>query len=114
MPRAVRLTYPEVAAPTDPTKVCSDVKPFLAYTGARVLLFAGAWGLVWLVASAWLTWSPVTALWTALLAMVVSSLASLIVLRGPRARLAESVQARATRMQRRFEESKRREDVEGD
>jgi divalent metal cation (Fe/Co/Zn/Cd) transporter len=64
------------------------VKPFVLYTLARVLLFALAWALVWAVASRWLAWSSVTALWTALLAMVVSSVVSLWLLRGLRQRLA--------------------------
>jgi len=88
------------------------VKPFVLYTLARVLLFAAAWALVWAVASIWLEWSSVTALWTALLAMVVSSVASLWLLRGLRQRLAVHVQGRAQRMQARYETAKRREDVD--
>lgn len=88
------------------------MKPFLLYTLARVLLFAAAWGVVWLVASIWLEWTSVTALWTALIAMVVSSVASLVLLRGVRQRFAAQVQDRAGRMQARYEASKRREDVD--
>ena len=88
------------------------MKPFLLYTLARVLLFAAAWALVWLVASAWLEWSSVTALWTALLAMVVSSVASIFLLRGLRRRFAAGVEQRAARIQRRYEASKRKEDVD--
>jgi hypothetical protein len=88
------------------------VKPFLLYTLARVLLFAAAWGVVWLVASIWLEWTSVTALWTALIAMVVSSVASLVLLRGVRQRFAAQVQDRAGLLQARYEASKRREDVD--
>ncbi|MDQ4085984.1 MAG: DUF4229 domain-containing protein [Actinomycetota bacterium] len=88
------------------------MKPFLLYTLARVLLFAAAWALVWLVASVWLQWSSVTALWTALLAMVVSSLASLFLLRGLRQQLAVRVQGGAQRAQQRYDASKRKEDLD--
>ena len=88
------------------------MRPFLLYTLARVLLFAATWGLVWLVASAWLEWSSVTALWTALIAMVVSSVASLVLLRGLRERFATQVQDRAGRIQARYDAAKRREDVD--
>jgi uncharacterized membrane protein YdjX (TVP38/TMEM64 family) len=88
------------------------VKPFVLYTLARVLLFAAAWALVWAVASVWLAWSSVTALWTALLAMVVSSVASLWLLRGLRQRLAVHVQGRAQRIQARYETARRKEDVD--
>ena len=88
------------------------MKPFLLYTLARVLMFAAAWALVWLVASVWLEWTSVTALWTALLAMAVSSVASVFVLRGVRQQLAVRVQGRAQRMHERLEASKRKEDVD--
>ena len=90
------------------------MKPFVRYTLARLLMFVAAWGLVWLVASIWLEWSSVTALWTALVAMVVSSLASFVLLRGLRDRLAHDVQARAGRIQQRYEAAKSKEDVDGD
>lgn len=90
------------------------MQPFLVYTLARVLMFAVAWALVWLVASVWLEWSAVTALWTALVAMAVSSVASLFLLRGVRDRLAARVQERAGRIQSRYEAAKRREDVDDD
>lgn len=88
------------------------MKSFVLYTLARVLLFALAWALVWAVASIWLEWSSVTALWTALLAMVVSSVVSVWLLRGLRERLAVHVQGRAERMQARYEAAKRKEDVD--
>jgi membrane protein implicated in regulation of membrane protease activity len=88
------------------------VKPFVLYTLARALLFAVAWALVWAVARIWLGWSTVTALWTALLAMAVSSVVSLWLLRGLRQRLALHVQGRAERMQARYEAAKRKEDAD--
>jgi uncharacterized membrane protein YvlD (DUF360 family) len=92
--------------------VRETVKPFLLYTLARLLLFVAAWGVVWLVASIWLEWTSVTALWTALLALVVSSVASLVLLRGLREQFAVRVQERAGRMQARHESAKRREDTD--
>jgi Protein of unknown function (DUF4229) len=92
--------------------VRETVKPFLLYTLARLLLFGAAWGVVWLVASIWLEWTSVTALWTALLALVVSSVASLVLLRGLREQFAVRVQERAGRIQARYESAKRREDVD--
>jgi membrane protein implicated in regulation of membrane protease activity len=88
------------------------VKPFVLYTLARALLFAVAWALVWAVAQTWLDWSTVTALWTALLAMAISSVVSLWLLRGLRQRLALHVQGRAERMQARYEAAKRKEDAD--
>lgn len=88
------------------------VKSFALYTLARVVLFALAWALVWAVASIWMGWSSVTALWTALLAMVLSSVASLWLLRGLRERLAVHVQGRAERIQARYDAAKRKEDVD--
>lgn len=84
----------------------------MLYTLARLLLFAAAWALVWAVASIWLDWSMVTALWTALLAMAASSVLSLWLLRGLRQRVAVHVQGRAERMQERYEAAKRKEDAD--
>ena len=84
----------------------------MLYTLARLLLFAAAWALVWAVASIWLDWSRVTALWTALLAMAASSVLSLWLLRGLRQRVAVHVQGRAERMQERYEAAKRKEDTD--
>jgi hypothetical protein len=86
------------------------VKPFLLYTLARVLMFAATWALVWLVASIWLEWNSVTALWTALIALVVSAIGSFLLLGGLRNRLAVQVQEGAGRLHERIEASRRRED----
>lgn len=94
------------------TDLVARVKPFLLYTSARLLLFAATWALVWLVASFWLEWNSVTALWTALIALVVSAVASLWLLRGLRERLAQRVQSRAEQVQQRYESAKRREDTD--
>lgn len=90
------------------------MKPFALYTAARLVLFAATWGLVWLVASIWLEWSSVTALWTALIAMAISALASFVLLRDLRQRLAQRVDERAVRMQQAYDAAKRKEDADGD
>lgn len=86
------------------------MKLFARYTLARVLLFAASWAVVWLVASIWLEWSSVTALWTALIALLVSSVASFVLLRGMRERMAAGVQAGSGRVRQRYRESQERED----
>jgi hypothetical protein len=88
------------------------LRQFVVYTGARFLLFAVTWALVWLVTSMWQDWNTVTALWTALIALAISAVASLVLLRGLRDRLAEQVQDRAQRIQHRYDAAKRKEDAE--
>lgn len=88
------------------------MKSFALYTAARLGLFVAAFALVWLVAFSWLEWNDVTALWTALIALVVSSVASLLLLGGIRARFASQVQTRAERMAQRVDEARRAEDVD--
>jgi membrane protein implicated in regulation of membrane protease activity len=90
------------------------VKTFLLYTLARGLVFAATWALVWLVASTWLEWSTATALWTALVALLVSSVVSFVLLRPLRERMAQGVHGRAVRIQERYDAAKRKEDVDGD
>jgi membrane protein implicated in regulation of membrane protease activity len=87
------------------------VKPFVLYTLARLLLFLVAWALVWALASIWIEWSSVTALWTALVALAISAVASLVLLRGLRDRFAVRVQERAQRIQQRYDSAKRKEDT---
>lgn len=85
---------------------------FVRYTLARLALFVIAFGLVWLVAFNWIAWTEVTILWTALIALVLSAVASIVLLRGMRDELAQQVQGRAERMSQRIEESRRAEDVD--
>ena len=56
------------------------MKPFLLYTLARVALFAASFGLVWLVFGHWIEWGAISALYTAIIAMVISSVVALLVL----------------------------------
>lgn len=83
----------------------------MRYTLARLALFAGAFALVWLVGGTWLVWDEVSVLWTALIALVISALASFVLLRGLRADLAERLHAGTARMNNRLDESRRSEDA---
>jgi hypothetical protein len=80
------------------------------YTLARLLLFAVAFGLVWTVGMRWLVWDELTLLWTTLVALVLSGVASYWLLGGLRDALARDVEARARRVAARIDESRRAED----
>jgi Na+/melibiose symporter-like transporter len=88
------------------------VTPFVLYTLARLGLFVVAFALIWLVAFSWLAWNSVTALGTAVLAMVLSAIASVFLLRGLRERFAASLQQRAATVRESVERSRRKEDVD--
>jgi hypothetical protein len=86
------------------------VKDFAIYTLARIGLFVASYAViagVWMLASGS---SAVPILWPLLLAAVVSAVASFYLLRGPRARFAARVDARAPAAVRRFEEVRAKED----
>jgi energy-converting hydrogenase Eha subunit E len=89
------------------------VKAFVVYTAARIGLFALAWVAVAGIASIWLEWNSVTVLWTALIALAVSAVLSLVLLRSLRDQLAASVSERAARARRSFDEARSREDDDG-
>ena len=86
--------------------------PFVLYTLARLGLFVVAFGLIWLAAGAWLEWNSVTALATAVLAMIVSSIAALFLLRGLRERFAATLEQRAKAVRDNVERSRRKEDID--
>lgn len=86
------------------------MRAFALYTLARVALFGVVFALVWAVGATWLVWDQVTVLWTALVALVLSSLAALVLLRRLRADLARHVEARARRVAGSIEQSRRSED----
>jgi hypothetical protein len=88
------------------------VKPFLLYTLARVAMFAASFGLVWLVFGHWIEWGTVSALYTALIAMVVSSIVALLVLGSLRDAFAVQVSERAERARAAYEARRAAEDVD--
>lgn len=85
---------------------------FALYTAARLVLFAAAFGLIWLVFGHWLSWDATSALYTAIIALVVSSVVALFALQGLRGRFAEDVSQRADRMRDAFEARRAAEDRE--
>jgi hypothetical protein len=88
------------------------VKVFLAYTAARLGIFLAAYALV---LGAFLIVDhdgPVPVLWPLLVAAVISAVVSVYALRGLRARFSATVNERAERMSRRFDEMKAKEDVD--
>ena len=88
------------------------MKPFLLYTLARVALFAASFGLVWLVFGHWIEWGAVSALYTALIAMVVSSVVALLVLGSLRDDFALELAQRADRAKAAFEARRAAEDID--
>lgn len=86
------------------------MRSLLVYTLARLGLFAAAFGLIWLLGVEALVWDELTVLWTALVALAVSSVLSYWLLARLREDLAEHVAGRARRLSDRFEEHRRAED----
>ncbi len=89
----------------------------VVYTLARLGLFLGVYAVIWLALGRKVPFDSVSGLWTALIAMVVSSLIAFAALRGLRARLAADIAARASRattasaaMSRRDQEADQRTD----
>ncbi len=87
------------------------MKEFIVYTVARFALFLAVYGVIFGVYVA-VAGTPVPLLWPLLLAAVLSTVASMFLLRGMRDRFSAKVQERAARMSQRFEEMKAKEDVD--
>lgn len=87
------------------------MRSFVLYTLARLVLFLLAFGLVWAVGFGWLSWDQLTVLWTALVALALSGVASYWVLGRLRDDFATDVDRRARRIAERIEESRRAEDA---
>ena len=86
------------------------MKEFVVYTALRLLLFAAAFGIV---AGIWLAVSDnVPVMWVLIIALVVSGIASWIVLDRQRERFARRVDERARRATAAFEAMKAREDAD--
>lgn len=85
------------------------MKEFAVYTAARLALFVAAYAAVvgvYLLVSD----DPVPLLWPFLLAIVISSVASIYLLRRQRERFAAVVQRRAEAASARFEQARSKED----
>jgi F0F1-type ATP synthase membrane subunit b/b' len=81
------------------------MKEFAVYTGLRLLLFAACFGILWVAFQNWLNIFPVL-----LLALILSSILSVFVLRAARDRLAGTIERRASRILQRIEAARRAED----
>jgi hypothetical protein len=81
------------------------MKEFAIYTGLRLALFVVSFGILYLAFHNWLSVWPI-----ALVALLVTSILSLFVLRSARERLAGKIEARAERMTSRIEASRTAED----
>jgi hypothetical protein len=81
------------------------MRDFAVYTALRLALFAGSFGLLWVALRTRLGLFPLL-----LLALVLSSILSIFVLRAARDRLAGTIERKAARINRRIEESRRSED----
>lgn len=81
------------------------MKEFAIYTGLRFGLFAISLGILWLALHSWLSIWPI-----ALIALIITSILSLFVLRAARERLATTIDTRANRMATRIEQARSAED----
>jgi hypothetical protein len=81
------------------------MKEFAVYTGLRLLLFAACFGILWVALQNRVSFFPLL-----LLALILSSILSVFVLRAARDRLAGTIERRATRMSQRIEAARRAED----
>jgi CHASE1-domain containing sensor protein len=86
------------------------VREFWVYTVLRLLLFAATAAVVFGV---WLAVAgSANVMWVLIIALVVSGIASYLLLGQQRRRLARQVDARARRASSKFEEMKAKEDVD--
>ncbi len=88
------------------------MKAFLTYTAARIAVFAVTFGVVWGIASIFFESGNTFSLLVLLVALILSSVASIFLLADLRNKLALNVQQRAERMTERLEESRRAEDID--
>jgi putative exporter of polyketide antibiotics len=81
------------------------MKEFAVYTGLRAALFAICFAVLWFALNNWLSIFPLL-----LIALIISSILSIFVLRAARDRLAGSIEQRAARIAARMEAARRAED----
>lgn len=86
------------------------MRSFVTYTLARLGLFLVAFAALWAIGHAFWEQTAANLLWVSLMALLVSALASLVLLRGLRDALARDVSARAERMSTRFQAARAKED----
>lgn len=81
------------------------MKEFAIYTGLRAVLFAVCFAVLWFALNSWLTVLPLLAI-----ALIISSILSIFVLRAARDRLAGKIEQRADRISSKFDAARRAED----
>jgi uncharacterized protein (DUF983 family) len=81
------------------------MKEFAIYTGLRLALFLVTFGILWVAFHTWLSAWPL-----ALLALFITAILSLFVLRSARDRLAAKIDERAARIASRMEAARTAED----
>ena len=81
------------------------MKEFAIYTGLRAALFAVCFAVLWFALNSWLSIFPLL-----LLALIVSSILSIFVLRAARDRLAGKIEHRATKISHRLDQARTAED----
>jgi CHASE2 domain-containing sensor protein len=89
-----------------------DVKEFLVYTAARAGLFVASYAIVVGIYLLVTGGDPIPLLWPLLLAAVISSIASVTMLKGLRERFAVVIDRRARAASQRFEASRSKEDTD--
>jgi len=88
------------------------MKAFWTYTLARLGVFLATWAVLWGLSRLVFEGGAVLDLWVLLIALIVSSIISILALRGMRDRVALKLQERARSLNDRIEESRRAEDVD--
>jgi membrane protein implicated in regulation of membrane protease activity len=81
------------------------MKEFAIYTGLRLVLFAASFGILWVALHTLLGIFPLL-----LLALIVSSILAIFVLRAARDRLAANIEQRASRIASRIQQARSAED----
>lgn len=76
------------------------MRSVVVYTLARLGLFLAIYAGIWLLLAGKVPFDAISGLWTALVAMVVSSLIALFALRGLRGQVSADIAARAERIRR--------------
>ena len=86
------------------------MKFFALYTLARMALFAAVFGIIWLIIGQSVEWNALSGLYTALIAMVISSVISFLTLRSLRDKVALQLAGRVQRAKTSFESKRSAED----
>jgi membrane protein implicated in regulation of membrane protease activity len=81
------------------------MKEFAIYTGLRLVLFAASFGILWVALHTLLGIFPLL-----LLALIISSILAIFVLRAARDRLAANIEQRAGRIASRIQAARSAED----